>query len=272
MTVEFERKTVAKEVVFEGLGLHSGVPVRVAVRPGGDGIWFQCGAERVQANPENVTDTSRCTMLGPISTVEHLMAALAGFEITDAEVELSAPELPALDGAAGVYASALAGAGAAAVGRARWPGLYARAFVNENGSKIAVSSGEGHWKFEFVSAGRWPFSQTFESRAVHQDFAWAIAPARTFDFEENVPKVQAAGLAKGLDATTALILGREGYLNEPLFPDEPARHKMLDLIGDLYLAGVPIRFLNVAATRAGHWLNVRAAMVLWKNARVERLS
>lgn len=271
MTVEFDRRTVAREAVFEGAGLHSGVPVSVVVRPGDDGIWFRCGHDRIRACPDSVTDTSRCTALGSISTVEHIMAALAGCDITDAEIELSSPEMPALDGASGAYAAELAKAGAKAIGRARWPGLYARIFVHENDSKVAIASGSGHWKFEFINEGRWPFSQIYESTGVHEAFPTDIAPARTFDFEENVPLIQAAGLAKGLDETTALILGREGYLNEALFEDEPARHKMLDIIGDLYLSGVPIRYLNVAATRSGHWLNVKAARLLWQTAKVERL-
>jgi len=69
-------------------------------------------------------------------------------------------------------------------------------------------------------------------------------------------------LAKGLDQDSALILGIEGYKNEPRFPDEPVRHKLLDLVGDLYLAGIPIRFLNVVAERSGHASNVRAAALL----------
>jgi len=70
------------------------------------------------------------------------------------------------------------------------------------------------------------------------------------------------GLAKGLDQTSALILGIEGYKNEPRFDDEPARHKLLDLVGDLYLSGVPARFLNVTAVRSGHRTNVEAAAML----------
>lgn len=272
MTVEFDRKTVAEDVVFEGAGLHSGVSVRVVVKPGNDGIWFRHAQDRIKACPESVKDTSRCTALGSISTVEHIMAAFAGCEITDAEVELSAPELPALDGASGVYVAEIVKAGLETVGRARWLGLYARVFAHENESRVAVASGSGHWKFEFLNEGRWPFSQIYESAAVHEDFPSEIAPARTFDFEENVPFIQAAGLAKGLDEKTALILGPDGYRNEAIFEDEPARHKMLDIIGDLYLSGVPIRFLNVAATRSGHWLNVKAAQMLRQAAKIEFLS
>ena len=83
----FERRTVCSTAQFEGLGLHSGEPVTVRVHPGGDGIAFRLGSERVPALPENVSDTFRCTRLGPVSVIEHLLAALAGLEITDAEIE-----------------------------------------------------------------------------------------------------------------------------------------------------------------------------------------
>src|SRR5438128_1883087 len=103
----FPRKTLADELVFEGAGLHSGEAVRVRVLPGEKGIWFSTRSERVEAKAANVTDTTRCTRLGTISTVEHLMSAFAGSGITDAEVVLDFPELPALDGASLRYAEAI---------------------------------------------------------------------------------------------------------------------------------------------------------------------
>lgn len=272
MTIEFERKTVAKDVLFNGKGLHSGNPVDVAVKPGDDGIWFRCGKDRIKACPNNVSDTSRCTILGPISTIEHMMAALAGCEITDAEVELSSPEMPALDGASGEYTKTILATGSTVIGIAACSGPYARVFVQENESKVAIAAGSGHWKFDFISENRWPFHQTFETESVHSDFNGDIASARTFDFEENVPLIQAAGLARGLNLDTALILGKDGYVNAPQFQNEPARHKMLDMIGDLYLSGVPIRLLSVAAVRSGHWLNVKAAKVLSEAAKIEFVS
>ena len=96
--ISYTRKTLQSDVVMEGLGLHSGIPVKVHIYPGDQGIAFRRGDERVLAKPENVTDTTRCTTLGPVSTIEHLMSAFAGLEITDAEVEVDAPELPGLDG------------------------------------------------------------------------------------------------------------------------------------------------------------------------------
>jgi UDP-3-O-acyl-N-acetylglucosamine deacetylase len=267
---EFDRKTPKQDVIFEGAGLHSGTPVRVIVHPASDGIRFRFGSEIVQAHPKNVTDTSRCTKLGSISTVEHLMSALAGCEITDADIELNAQELPALDGSSAFYCQEFQKVGTTVVGRAQLTGPFARVFMHEKNSKIAVATGSGHWKFEYNTGDRWPHCQVYEIESVHEGYVHQIAGARTFGMEEELAAVQAAGLAKGLDLKTALVIGHQGYMNAPLFEMEPARHKMLDLIGDLYLVGVPIRFLNVACEQGGHWINVKAAAMLADNVKIEK--
>jgi UDP-3-O-[3-hydroxymyristoyl] N-acetylglucosamine deacetylase len=255
----FRRRTLSNSVVFEGLGLHSGVPVRATVHPSSSGIVFRYGAAIIAALPENVTETRRCTRLGSVSTVEHLMSAFAGLEITDAEVELSAPELPAMDGSSAEFVNGLSSAGLADLGETELPNLFTRVFVQEEAYKIAVSAGEGHWRYDFQT----PFlSQHFETSDVVAAYSSEIAPARTFGFERELPKLKEAGLAQGLDLSKALVIGEEGYVNEARFQDEPARHKLLDTIGDLYLAGIPIRFLNVVADRSGHAGNVRTAMQL----------
>jgi UDP-3-O-[3-hydroxymyristoyl] N-acetylglucosamine deacetylase len=269
--VTFARRTVKRDVVFKGRGLHSGMPVEVRVRAASTGIRFACGNEQTRAVPENVTDTSRCTKLGAISTVEHMMSALAGLGITDVDVELTAPELPADDGSSVGFVGGLMAAGYEELGQARVSGPFARVFTNDQKAKIAISAGNGHWRYDFKSGNRWPHSQSHETLQVCADYIEQIAPARTFGFEEDLPAIREAGLAQGLDLTTALVLGQTGYRNPPLFPDEPARHKMLDLIGDLALAGVPIQFLNVTAERSGHRLNVQAAAMLARSVSIEVL-
>ncbi|HVT13785.1 MAG TPA: UDP-3-O-acyl-N-acetylglucosamine deacetylase [Fimbriimonadaceae bacterium] len=257
--MNFARRTLSREVVFEGLGLHSGIPVRVTVHPGEAGIWFRLGSGRWQARPENVTDTTRCTKLGDVSTIEHLMSALAGLEITDVEVELTAGELPALDGSALGYVEGFRKAGFASLPDGEMRELFSRVFFQDLPVKIAIGKGDGHWRYTYEVADRWPGEQAHEALDVVAAYAGEIAPARTFALAEEVPMVLAAGLAKGLDIEKALILGIEGYKNDARFPDEPARHKLLDLIGDLYLAGIPARLLNVSAEKSGHRTNVEAA-------------
>ncbi|MCO5296351.1 MAG: UDP-3-O-acyl-N-acetylglucosamine deacetylase [Fimbriimonadaceae bacterium] len=266
----FERLTVGGDVVFEGLGLHSGVPVRVVVRSSRAGVVFRWGQQQVAADPAGVTDTSRCTRLGEISTVEHLMAAFAGLEITDAEVEVSAPELPALDGAAREYVDGLLAAGVERVGSLQVEGPFARVFLHEEPLKIAISSGVGHWRYEFETGDRWPGRQSFEALDAAAAFPDQIAPARTFGFAEEIPALLERGLARGLGPKTALVLGPSGYEGAARFADEPARHKLLDCIGDLYLTGIPIRALNVVAERTGHRAHVEAAKLLAEAVTVVR--
>lgn len=258
----YTRLTVTNSVVFEGLGLHGGDPVRVTVNPGEDGIAFRTIGGRWPAIPENVSDTTRCTRIGDISTIEHLMSALAGLEITDAEIEVEGGEMPALDGSAQGFYSGLAAVGFSAVGDGETQLPFKRVFLQEEKIKIAIGKGEGHWKYTYDLGERWPHEQTFESPNVLQDYGTEIAAARTFALAEEITAILELGLAKGLDQDSALILGIEGYKNEARFPDEPARHKLLDLMGDLYLAGIPVRFLNVAADRSGHTSNVHAAALL----------
>ena len=260
----YARKTVAQDVQFEGLGLHSGIPVRVIVHPGEAGVAFRRGGQRWAAVPENVADTTRCTRLGEVSTIEHIMSALAGLEITDAEIELDAGELPALDGSAAPYVEEFVKTGLSDVGQAEMTGPFARVFIQELPVKIAIGKGEGQWRYTYALDDRWPGEQTYECADIVSSYVAEVAPARTFALSEEVPAVLAAGLAKGLDIEKALILGIEGFKNDARFPDEPARHKLLDLAGDLYLAGVPLRFLNVSAERSGHRTNVEAASRLFR--------
>ena len=175
-----DRQTVAQSISWSGLGLHSGDPVSVTVHPGHDGIAFRAGAERIAAQPENVTDTSRCTILGPVSTIEHLMSALAACEVTDAEIEVVGGELPALDGSAVQYFTDLQATSFQKVGEVEIPDLFTRIFLQEdNGLKVAVAKGAGHWRYAYDLGDRWPGRQEFEASDVVAEYGSQVAPART---------------------------------------------------------------------------------------------
>lgn len=253
----FRRKTLTYQTVFEGCGLHSGEPVKVVVKPGDSGITFN----GVQAVPASVTDTSRCTKLGDVSTIEHLMSALAALGITDSEIEVDAGEMPAMDGASEMYFLQLSKVVTTDLGEQSIDGKIAIEHIDDDIS-VTVNSGTGVWRYEFECGDRWPHSLHFEVALSEQTYSTEIAPARTFAFESEIEMVRAAGLGQGLDETTAFLIGSEGYVNEAKFEDEPARHKMLDLIGDLYLSGVPIEMLDVVASRSGHKANVAVAQKL----------
>jgi UDP-3-O-acyl-N-acetylglucosamine deacetylase len=239
--------------------LHGGEPVRVTAHPGEEGIWFRYGAERIEALPENVTDTTRCTRLGGISTIEHLMSALAGCEVTDAEIELTNNELPALDGCSEAYTLGILNAGFSTLGYCELPNLFERIFSKNEQSEIAIAKGNGRIHYQFETGNRWPYEQEMELDFTPPQYLSEIAPARTFGFEEEVEMIQKAGLAKGLNESNVFLLGQSGYLQQTRFPDEPVRHKILDLIGDIYLAGMPIRYLSLHAIKSGHTQNDSAS-------------
>lgn len=253
------RQTVRSEVVFEGVTLHGGEPVRMTLHPSEEGIVFRYGGGSWRATPDQVSDTTRCTKLGDVATIEHLMSAFAGLEITDCVVDLSAPELPAAGGAAIEYVNGILAVGLEPLPDREVKDIFSRVFVQDGLSKIAIAAGSGHWAYRYDVGERWPGHQEFEMAHLPTGYAETIAPARTFGLSEELPHLERLGLARGLDASSALVLGAEGYENEARFPDEPARHKLLDVIGDLYLSGIPIRFLDVVSERAGHKMNVQAA-------------
>lgn len=255
----YPRRTLARTASLEGLGLHRGVPVTVKIHPGEDGIAFRAGAERILARPENVTDTSRCTTLGPVATIEHLMSTFAGLGVTDAEVEVEGGELPGLDGSAQLYVKALHEAGLEDFGEFEPRLPYSRVFLQDGDVRIAIAMGDGHWRCDYDLGERWPGLQQCEMIAAPGGFAEEIAPARTFALIEEVPSLLEAGLGKGLAPDATFIVGKETYKGATRFDNEPVRHKMLDLLGDLYLAGVPVAALSVVGVRSGHRTNVAAA-------------
>ncbi len=261
--IEIKRKTITEPVSFSGLSLHGGQAVTVTVHPGENGIAFRYGANRYAAVPSEVTDTTRCTKLGEISTIEHLMSALAVAGITDCEVEVSgAPELPGLDGCAQAYFSKIMQMPHQALPARTFDGLFARVYEKGEAHEIAMGRGEGRWRYTFTSGDRFPGLQEFEVVLTPEVYAAEVAPARTFAFESELPALKQMGLGQGLDEQSAFAIGKARYLGTPRFADEPARHKLLDLIGDLYLAGIPPLHLSVVAERSGHTANVGAAAKL----------
>jgi UDP-3-O-acyl-N-acetylglucosamine deacetylase len=189
------------------------------------------------------------------------MAAFAGLGVTDAVVEVEGGELPALDGCAAEFCKGLGAAGIEKFGEAQVDGPFSRVFHIDGEIEIAISTGTGLWRYEFECGERWPNWQHFEF-CFSDSFETEVAPARTFAFTEEMEAIRANGLGKGLNETSAFLIGEQGYEHQTRFDDEPARHKLLDLIGDLYLSGIPPQLLNVVGQRSGHRTNVAAAQKL----------
>jgi len=262
MQPQFEQ-TIHAPLEFSGIGLHSGVGVamRLVPAPAGSGIVFRrsdLDDYEIPATGRNVAKVSYATSLMRqgvlISTTEHLLSALIGLGVDNVIVEIDNLEVPILDGSALPYVAAIQSVGLKRQRRKREYLRILKEIEVRDGSKfIGVYPGEGysiHYSIDFPAPiGCETFSGDLEAGA----YAELIAPARTFGFREDEAMLRDMGLIRGASDACAIILSREqGIQNGPLrFEDEFVRHKVLDLIGDLALAGRRI-WGRVVAERAGH--------------------
>jgi len=275
---ERSRQTLAlPSGFFRGVGLHSGADAAVRFLPAsaGSGLIFRDAhtGQEIPACAANVTDTSRCTRLAlggrEVQTVEHVLSALAGLEIDDAVIEFEGPEMPAADGSAAPFVQMLLEAG-----QATQPGptvmpitLDAPLFISEGVASLAAFPADHFDATVVLDYPRQAYLGTLAARFVQGwgDYQTWVAPARTFGFVAELEALKARGLALGATRDNAVALGREGYETPLRFPDELARHKLLDLIGDLALAGRPLR-ARILALMPGHTLNTRLAGLLAEQA------
>ena len=267
------------------MGLHSGRPVTLTLRPAAarSGIRFRrvdraADGFEVAADIDHVVDSRMATAIGAasgprIGTVEHLLAALSGCGIDNALLDLDGPEVPIMDGSAAPFVFLIECAGIVAQDAPRRAIEVLRPVTVTDGDKRAeLLPGSGcalSFQIDFPSAaiGR----QNAAIRLVNGTFKHDIAPARTFGFEHEVAALRAAGLAAGGNLTNAIVVrGNEVINDEGLrFRDEFVRHKLLDSIGDLYLAGAPI-VGQFRGLRSGHALNhalvraLRASPQSWR--------
>ena len=268
-------QTIAAPIEFSGVGLHSGAPVfmRLLPAPGGCGILFRrtdLDNFEIPATGRNVAKVSYATNLMRqgvlISTTEHLLSALIGTGVDNVIVELDNLELPILDGSALPYIEAFRDIGLKIQRRRReYLRIRKTVEVHEGEKFIGVYPGEGYsvsYKIDFPSPiGRQGFVVDLATR----DYGAQIAPARTFGFKEDEEKLRNMGLIRGVSESNAIILNGKGVINGPLrFNDEFVRHKVLDLIGDLALAGHHI-LGHVVAERAGHAMHTALVARLLKD-------
>lgn len=266
------QQTIRKTVTLEGIGLHSGEHAEVACRPApvDSGIVFirrdLSGTRPIPARLDAVRDVRRGVTLGiqaSVRTVEHLLAAAAGLGLANLQVEVRGDELPALDGSAAPYYRALAQAGVEEQDAPWHLQTVARPSWVEAGTAWVFATPATQLRVTYIVPTTHPVlgTQVVDFVLEHDVFAEAIAPARTWGFLEELDALRAEGLAKGASLENALGIGPEGYLSAPRFADEPARHKVLDLIGDLALLGRPLR-AHIIALGAGHALHIKLAKQL----------
>jgi len=260
------RTTLKREISLVGAGLHSGRPARLVLRPtDAGGIRFHRVDIRdrdnvIPARWDAVSDTTLCTRLTnaagvSISTVEHLMAAFAGTGVTDAVVDIDGPEVPIMDGSAVRFSAEIFKAG---LRRLEVPARAIRILrpvrVEENGASAELRPADGFsidFAIDFADAAIGRQEKTLDM--ANGAFARELADCRTFCRRADVDAMQAAGLALGGSLDNAVVVEGDRVLNSGGLRrrDEFVRHKMLDALGDLALAGAPI-IGAYSGVRAGH--------------------
>lgn len=255
-------QTVAANLEFTGVGLHSGAPVtmRLLPAPAGSGIVFRradLDNFEIAAIGRNVAKVSYATSLMRqgvlISTTEHLLSSLIGMGIDNVIVELDNLELPILDGSAMPYVESIARAGIRTQRRHRRSIRILRAVEVREGDKfIGVYPGSGYTIDYTIDFPAPVGHQRATIDLAAETYGAVIAPARTFGYRALEQQMRGMGLIRGASPENIIVLGPKGPENGPLrFDDEYVRHKILDLIGDLALAGHRIEG-HVVAQRAGH--------------------
>ena len=262
-------QTLASRVQCTGIGLHSGRPVDLVLSPAaaGTGILFTrsdlAGEVRFPARAEWVVDTRLATTLGngehSLSTVEHIASALYALGVDNCTIDVSGPEVPVMDGSAAAFVYLIQQAGLRPQRRARRRLVIRKPIeVREGNRWVRVIPSRGFKAtlgidYPHPAIGR----QSLQSLEITPElFEREIAPARTFGFLKDVQMLQAAGLALGGSLQNAIVLDDARVLNREglRFPDEFVRHKVLDLVGDLALLGLPLQG-HVKAMRSGHALH-----------------
>jgi UDP-3-O-[3-hydroxymyristoyl] N-acetylglucosamine deacetylase/3-hydroxyacyl-[acyl-carrier-protein] dehydratase len=279
-----QQKTLQKDVHLHGIGLHTGCDVKVTLLPADvdTGIVFVrkdlVDEPRIPMAIENLGNRPQRTTIvkdgREVQTVEHLLSCLYVLGIQNLEVHVDGPELPGYDGSALPYYDAIQKVGTQEQEKtAREVSLREPlALTDGPTSLIALRSAERGLMISYTLDYNSPYLQPqyFEIEINQENFEREIAPARTFVLEEQVAALRAQGLGKGANPQNTLVVGRDGIIgNELRYKDEFVRHKILDLIGDLYLTGYRIN-ARLLGTKSGHRLNVQMARLILESTTRDR--
>ncbi|MFN3604189.1 MAG: UDP-3-O-acyl-N-acetylglucosamine deacetylase [Leptonema sp. (in: bacteria)] len=277
------RSTIKEPITFKGVGLHTGALSKVRLLPAeaDSGILFRSNKKRngkIVVSPWNVKNTMNAVTLTngiwEVHTIEHLLCAFAVSGITDIIVELSSNEIPIMDGSAIEFHNILESVGVFEFTNYKNTPVKLMNpvwVVSEDKYIIAVPSEE--FKVTYTIHYEHP---DLKGKSLHinlnsQITKKEILSARTFGFLKDVEYLRSKGLIKGASLENALVLTEDGYLNETRYPDECIRHKILDLIGDLYLLNRPI-IAHIVAHRTGHSMDVALAKNILKNLENDELA
>ena len=272
--------TVAKEIIIKGIGLHSGCESIITIKPApiNHGIVFVRvdlpNKPQIRATYDNVVDTKNCTCIGDkegniVSTIEHLMSALAVCEVDNALIEINNPEIPIMDGSALPFYQAIKNEGTISLAAPRklLKVLKPVRFNDNKGAVVELLPND-----EFAVS----FTIDFPSKIVgHQEFSKPlsediyiseVAPCRTFCEKYQVDYLKSLGLIKGGSLNNAVVLDGETILNEGGFrvENECVNHKVRDAIGDIYTAGYQV-IGKLVASKSGHYHNNQILRILFSD-------
>jgi len=295
-----KQHTIKQSISISGTGLHTGILVDMILHPANPGFGIQFkridlpGQPVIKADCDLVTDTSRGTTLedkgAKVSTVEHILAALVGMGIDNCLIDINGPEIPIMDGSSQPFVEIIEEAGIEEQEAAKhWYTIDTNiSFSNEEKRVEIVAMPSVDYKVTTLIDFNSPVLGTQHAGLKSiADFKSEIAPCRTFCFLHELETLLAHNLIKGGDINNAIVVvdrpvseeemnrlagifkkdtievKSEGYLNnlELRFPNEPARHKLLDVVGDLALIGFPIK-AHIIANRPGHYSNVEFAKLI----------
>ena len=280
------QRTVQSEIGCTGIGLHTGRKVAIIIKPlppnSGIRFWRSdlVDCPHIAACLENVVDTRLATTIGRnghiVSTVEHLMSAFAGMGIDNALVELDGPEIPIMDGSAGPFMYLLRNVGISLQDEVKKFFLIKKPFSLKSGDKNISVYPSRELKITYIIDFDHPLlsEQTYVLRFSGAAFMKEISRARTFGFLKDVETLKNSGFAQGGSLNNAIVLDDFRVLNSDglRYRDEFVRHKILDLIGDLHLLGMPI-IGHFVINKSGHTLNhvflteLRKRRKCWKMAK-----
>jgi len=270
------QRTIERPSHISGAGIHTGDEINVWLKPApaGTGVRFVRidlpGKPEIPATQDNVASRLRRTALqkgdpsssgAEVQLVEHVLAALYGMSVDNIIVEVDGPEMPIGDGSASVYVDALDEADIVEQDRPRREIVISEpiSISAKDASIIALPSEDG-LRVSFTLDFRPTLGPQYASWAVTPaTFRDELGPARSFCLEEEIEELRSRGMGKGATHVNTLVFGREGLIQNTLrFEDEPCRHKIVDILGDLSLAGVDIN-AHIIGIKSGHALNVRLA-------------
>ena len=273
-----QRQTTLKSSVEKiGVGLHSGVEVRLKLKPAeiDSGIIFVRkdldGAPKIHATADNVTSTLRATTIEEggvkVFTIEHLMSALNACKIDNCEIELDAEEPPVLGGNSLDFYEMIQSAGIVEQDKNRLENRLEKIYRvdSDDGKKFIVALPYDGFRVSFTSINPHPLIgiQYADFEITDEIYKNEIAPARTIAYEKEIDALHKMGLGLGGTIENVIVYNDEGWLNPLIYPNELVRHKILDVIGDMRLAG--IFNCHIIAVASGHALNTKLAKKIYKD-------